>query len=31
MGGRRKSPYLFADTDKQAYLEKHIRKRSENK
>ena len=25
------SPFLFEDADKQAYLEKHIRKRSENK
>ena len=25
------SPFLFEDADKQAYLEKHIRKRSKNK
>ena len=28
---REHSPFLFEDADKQAYLEKHIRKRSENK
>ena len=30
MPGKR-SPFLFEDADKQAYLEKHIRPRSENK